>query len=160
MMTMCDSATLLRVTPADGGARLLLTLESEGGGKETLTLLTARLTALPRTGEISAETLDFYRQEAAVTEAVTVGMRLLAAGGSSAKALWQKLRQRGIPSDAADAAESHRARAEHGECVRRRQVLYVYEPARELLADQHGVAAHDLAPHVALRVARARADAR
>ena len=34
------------------------------------------------------------------------------------------------------------------------------EPARELLADQDGVTAHDLAPHVALRVARAAADAR
>ena len=101
---MCDRADLLRVTPADGGARLLLTLESEDGGKETLTLLTARLTALPRTGKISAEALDFYRREAAVTEAVSIGMRLLAFGGNSAKALRQKLRQRSVPADAADAA--------------------------------------------------------
>jgi SOS response regulatory protein OraA/RecX len=98
-----NGATLLRVLAADGGAHLLLTLE-DGKERETLTLLTARLDTLPRPGALSPAELAFYREEAAVTAAVTAGMRILAAGTNSGRTLRQKLRQRGATAAAADAA--------------------------------------------------------
>ena len=98
-----NGATLLRVSAADGGARLLLTLEQEGE-RETLALLTARLSTLPRPGALDAEEVAFYREEAAVATAVTSGMRILSAGTNSGRTLRQKLRRRGASTAAADAA--------------------------------------------------------
>lgn len=99
--------TLLRVTAADGGAHLILTVEiatEEGTRQEKLSVLTSRLPAVPKPGTLSPEMFDLYREEAATATAITTGMRILSAGGNSKRALRQKLRQRGIASVAADAA--------------------------------------------------------
>lgn len=99
--------TLCRVSAADGGAHLILTVECTEAGvtqREKLSVLTSRLPAMPKTGSLTPETLSFYREEAAVAAAITAGMRILGAGGSSGRALRQKLRQRGASAAAAAAA--------------------------------------------------------
>ena len=92
---------------AEGGARLLVEIEQyseDGAMREALSLLTARLEAIPRVGEISEEELLYLRREAQICDAIGAGLRSLGANGSSAKHLAQKLRARGFGGDVAKEA--------------------------------------------------------
>ncbi len=107
-MTMADPcAKLLSVRAADGGARLLLALEISEEGilkKETLSVFAARFSRLPDLGELDEETLSYLRREAALCEALGMGLRSLAACGGSKTRLQQKLRARGVRADIAGEA--------------------------------------------------------
>lgn len=106
-MTMADAGMgkILRVRAADGGARLLITLEAgENAPRETLAVYAARLSHLPTVGEIGAAALSHLRRESAVCAALGIGLRSLAASGGSRVRLLQKLRARGIEEDAAEEA--------------------------------------------------------
>lgn len=97
------------VRAADGGARLLLTVETQKEGEtgretEVLTLLATRLTSLPETGMIDGETLAYYRAESEIAAALTAGLRSLGAAACSARRLAQKLRAKGFATDAAEIA--------------------------------------------------------
>ena len=97
-------ARICGMRAADGGAHLLIEIEVTEKGettRETLALLSARLSRLPRVGEIDAGTLEHLRREAAVSEAIGAGLRSLGANGCSAKHLVQKLRVRGVDADIA-----------------------------------------------------------
>jgi len=101
---MADFIEILSVRAADGGARLILQLESEIAGektRETLSVLTARVKNLPRKGAVDDETLLFLRREHALCAALQIGLRALAAGGSSCVQLCQKLCAKGVARDVA-----------------------------------------------------------
>ena len=94
---------ILSVRAANGGAHLCLTLDvgEVGAGKEEITLLSARLECLPRVGVITAQQLELLRREGEISTAITVGLRLLSACGTSRLHLVQKLRARGISAECA-----------------------------------------------------------
>ena len=89
---------------ADGGALILLTLETGAGEREVLTLFTSRLAAIPQIGAVNAAQLERLRREAAITAAMRAGLRMLSACGTSRRHLTEKLRARGYTADAANAA--------------------------------------------------------
>ena len=100
-----DEYTITGMHATDGGARLTLyiTGSDEAGAPayETLTVLSARLSALPTIGPASADTVAFLRQEHEVCLGVGQGLRVLSAGDTSRGMLLRKLRMRGIPAAAA-----------------------------------------------------------
>ena len=92
-------ARISGVRAVEGGTRLLVEIEVAKGAectRETLSLLTARLTQIPRIGEIGEEELENLRHGAAVSAAVATGLRVLGACGCSKRHLMQKLRTRGV----------------------------------------------------------------
>lgn len=97
-------ARILSVRAADGGAHLLVEIISGDGARETLALMTARLTCLPQVGPLNAEAMAALRQEAEICSAIGAGLRCLGAGGSSKRRLVEKLRARGFDFDTASAA--------------------------------------------------------
>ncbi len=103
-----DIATrIVSVRAADGGARLLLTLETvseKGKRREGLSLFSSRLQNMPQPGEITPEEEAFYRREEEISAAITAGLRALSAGGCSRRALILKLRRKGISAAAAHVA--------------------------------------------------------
>ncbi len=102
-----DRARVLRVRAADGGARLCITLElsdAEGAWHETLTVFASRLSRAPQIGEIEKEELSQLRREAALCEALAMGLRSLGAGGGSEEHLARKLRARGVAPQTAKEA--------------------------------------------------------
>ena len=106
-MTMAEPSggRILRVRAAEGGARLLITLETgEGTGKETLSVFASRISQVPVVGEIGAVALTRLRHEAQISTALGVGLRSLAASGGSRVRLMQKLCSRGIAQEAAEEA--------------------------------------------------------
>ena len=106
-MTMADLFEIIGVRAADGGARLVLTVESTFAGeasRETLTVLTARLARVPQKGAIDGETLVFLRREHALCAALSTGMRSLSASGGSRLQLQQKLCHKGVAREVADDA--------------------------------------------------------
>ena len=106
-MTMVDFAEILSVRAADGGARLILTLECETVGekwRETLSVLTARMSRVPQTGEIDADVFALLRREHALCAALAMGLRSLSAGGGSCVQLRQKLCGKGVARDVAEDA--------------------------------------------------------
>lgn len=105
-------ARILSVRAADGGAHLLIEIDSGSGARETLALMTARLTHLPQVGPIDEDAFGALRQEAAVCAAIGAGLRCLGAGGSSKRRLVEKLRQRGY--DLATATVATEALSEKG----------------------------------------------
>ncbi len=100
-----DDFTLTGMRAADGGARLTLyvTGRDENGAPDylTLTVLTSRLPHLPAVGPIDPETVTFLRYEHQVCQGVFYGLRALAAGDLSVGMLVRRLRQRGVPKEAA-----------------------------------------------------------
>ena len=111
---MADYSKILRVRAADGGARLLVVVESAEAGevrKETLVVFSAHFNRLPAVGEIDEEMLCHLRREHALCAALDTGLRSLSAGGGSRTQLTQKLRARGVERDvAAEAVEELSAR--------------------------------------------------
>ena len=106
-MTMADRFEILSVRAAEGGARLVLTVESEAEGeksRETLTVLTARFMRAPQKGEIDAQMLANLRREHALCAALQTGLRSLSASGSSRLQLRQKLCTKGVARDVAEDA--------------------------------------------------------
>jgi SOS response regulatory protein OraA/RecX len=106
-MTMADLIEILCVRAADGGARLILTLECEIAGekrRETLSVLTARMSRVPQKGEIDASAFAFFHREHALCAALAMGLRSLPAGGGSCLQLRQKLCGKGVPRDVAEDA--------------------------------------------------------
>lgn len=100
-----------RLRAADGGAQLLLTLESATGEHETLTLFSSRLGAILQIGAVNEEQLGHLRREAAITAAIAAGLRMLSVCGASRRHLTDKLRARGVHADiAAEAVEELAAR--------------------------------------------------
>lgn len=115
MRTDALQARICHLRAADGGAHLLVEVEvtcGEEHSRETLVLLSARLSHLPLVGEIDAASLQELRHEAQVCAAIGAGLRSLGASGCSAKHLAQKLRMRGC--DGAVAAEAVAELAEKG----------------------------------------------
>jgi SOS response regulatory protein OraA/RecX len=99
---MADLLEILSVRAADGGARLIVTLEStcaDGKTRETLCVLTARLRSLPQKGAIDGETVALLRREHMLAAALATGLRSLAAGGGSCVQLQQKLCHKGVARD-------------------------------------------------------------
>ncbi len=128
---MADRFEILSVRAADGGARLLVQVQSTVAGevcRETLTVLTARAGRLPQKGEIDADVLAFLRREHALCAALATALRSLAAGGGSRVQLRQKLCHKGVARDVAK------------ECVR---ILdekgYLDEQRSALAAAENGV---------------------
>lgn len=108
-------ARICGMRAADGGARLLIEIEQKEGDavtRETVALLTARLSELPTVGEIGEEELLHLRREAQICDAIGAGLRSLGANGCSARHLAQKLRMRGF--DAETAGEAVAELAEKG----------------------------------------------
>ena len=106
-MTTDGSIRLCAVRAADSGARLLLELshcEEAQTRKETLCVFAKRLQRVPVVGPVSPDTYANFLHEAAVCEAVTLGLRLLAYGALSRVRLIQKLRARGLTAAAASEA--------------------------------------------------------
>ncbi|MBQ9801932.1 MAG: RecX family transcriptional regulator [Clostridia bacterium] len=105
MMTT-EQMTLCSIRALQGGARVALCLRAEATEprEETLTVLTARLARLPQCGPLTEEEYRALCAEAAVTDAIDMGLRLLAAGGGSRRQLLQKMRGRGAKSEDATAA--------------------------------------------------------
>jgi SOS response regulatory protein OraA/RecX len=104
MTTMADRCEILSVRAADGGARLILTVESvtdDNKTRETLVLLTSRLSHMPQKGRIDADKLAFLRNEHALCGALDTGLRSLAASGGSSLQLRQKLCAKGVARDVA-----------------------------------------------------------
>ncbi len=98
-------ARVKSVRATDGGAHLVLVVESGDGEellRETLTLCTARLGALPVVGEIDEETLDYYRRESEMAKVLAAGLRAISYAYGSAVQLKQKLRAKGFSKDAVD----------------------------------------------------------
>ena len=92
-------ASVKSVRATDGGAHLVLTVERREGEeavRETLTLCTARLQAMPVVGEINEETLDDYRRESEIAKALAVGLRAISYSYGSVWQLKQKLRAKGF----------------------------------------------------------------
>ncbi len=92
---------------AEGGARLLVELETAEGEertRETLSLLAARLEHLPAVGEISPETVLELRREDRICAALGAGLRMLGSNGCSARHLVEKLRMRGYDPEVAGEA--------------------------------------------------------
>ncbi len=105
--TMADFFEILSVRAADGGARLVLAVESEIAGekaRETLTVLTSRMKSVPQKGVIDEETLLFLRREHALCAALATGLRSLSASGGSRVQLRQKLCTKGVARDVAEDA--------------------------------------------------------
>lgn len=97
---------------AGGGARLLVEIEQVCLGeltRETLCLLSARLSRLPQIGEIGEQELSELRHEAKICEAIETGLRSLGASGCSVRHLVQKLRAKGFDADIAAEAVSELA---------------------------------------------------
>ena len=87
----------LRAT--DGGARLAMHVEikSDAGVEtEVLSPYVARLEELPQIGGMSAEELDFYREESQFAEALAKGYRCLGYANVSPAALLQKLQKANV----------------------------------------------------------------
>ena len=106
-MTMVDRFELLSVRAADGGARLILTLECEtasGKRRETLSVLTARMPRVPQKGAVDADTFALLHREHALCAALAMGLRSLSAGGGSCLQLRQKLCAKGVARDVAEDA--------------------------------------------------------
>ena len=104
---MADRFEILGVRAAEGGARLILQLESELGGeicRESLTVLTSRMKNVPQKGLCDEETLLFLRREHALCAALAMGLRSLASGGYSRLQLRQKLSLKGVARDVAQDA--------------------------------------------------------
>ena len=104
---MVDRIEILSVRAADGGARLIVGVESEVAGekkRETLSLFAARLQSVPQKGEIDADTLSFLRREHALCAALATGLRSLSANGGSRLQLRQKLCHKGVARDVAQDA--------------------------------------------------------
>ena len=104
---MADFAEILNVRAADGGARLVLTLECASDGekkRETLSVLTARMKGVPKKGAIDADTYELLRREHALCAALATGLRSLSAGGGSCLQLRQKLCGKGVSRDIAEEA--------------------------------------------------------
>lgn len=101
---MADFIEILSVRAADGGARLILQVESGEGCRETLSVLTSRMPNVPKKGAIDAEMLLFLRREHALCAALQMGLRSLATGSSSRVQLRQKLCAKGVVSDVAEDA--------------------------------------------------------
>ena len=92
---------------ADGGARLLLCVrtESEGGVRdEVLSVFTARVAKMPKIGALNGEEYAYLAQESEITKAIDMGLRLLGFSGASRVQLIEKMRQRGVKRDIAEAA--------------------------------------------------------
>ncbi len=100
-----DDFTLTGMRAADGGTRLTLyvTGRDENGAPDylTLTVLSARLPHLPTVGPIDPETVSVLRHEDQICRGVYAGLRALSAGDLSVGMLVRRLRQRGIPKEAA-----------------------------------------------------------
>ena len=104
---MADFAEILNVRAADGGARLILCIQSTVAGeerRETLSVLTSRVSRMPQKGEIDADMLAFWRREHALCAALATGLRSLSAGGGSCLQLRQKLCGKGVSRDIAEEA--------------------------------------------------------
>ena len=109
MMTTDKAIRITAVRAVDNGARLLLEIVHENNGevrRETLTLFAARLQEIPHTGTVNADTYAEFAHESAITEAVTLGLRLLAFGDTSASKMVEKLRSRAVaPSVSREAVD-------------------------------------------------------
>ena len=102
-----ERVRILRVRAADGGAKLVLTVDVSSEGKterEELGIFAARFDKAPAAGEIDAETLAILRREAALCGALEQGLRCLSAGGASRVSLTRKLRAKGVDKEIAEAA--------------------------------------------------------
>ena len=97
-------ARILSVRAADGGAHLLVEIACDDGTRESLALMTARLSRMPQVGAVSEEALAELRQEAEICAAIGAGLRCLGAGGSSKRRLVEKLRARGFDFATSSAA--------------------------------------------------------
>ena len=98
---------ILEVRAVEGGARLLVKLEASDGEcceRETLSLLCARLSRLPRIGAVNSETVQELRHEAQICAAIEAGLRALGAAGASRRRLTEKLRVRGYDREIAATA--------------------------------------------------------
>ncbi len=104
---MADLFEILSVRAAEGGARLILCVQSTCAGevsRETLTLFASRLKCLPQKGAIDADALGFLRREHALCAALATGLRSLSASGGSRIQLRQKLCTKGVARDVAEEA--------------------------------------------------------
>ena len=107
MQNNCDQLRICGMRAADGGAHLLIEVETvteQGKARESLALLSARLTHLPKIGPITEAELAELRREAEVCAAIGAGLRCLGAGGSSKRRLVEKLRLRGFDLETARTA--------------------------------------------------------
>lgn len=92
---------------ADGGARLLLQIEIKGESgtrNEMLCVFASRLSHMPHCGVLTEVEYAGLCDEAELTKAMDIGLRLLGANGASHMQLVQKMRQRGVKSATAEAA--------------------------------------------------------
>ena len=106
-MTTKEPIAVCAVRAADNGARLLLEIAHGRGSdarRETLCVFAARQAHLPVRGVITPDTYADFVREAAICEAMTLGLRLLAYSGVSQARLREKLRQRGVCAEAARTA--------------------------------------------------------
>lgn len=107
MMNKQATCRIRNLRAADGGARLLVEIETTENGQatsETLSLLAARLGRMPHVGEISLETVSELRREHGICAALGAGLRMLGSNGCSAKHLVEKLRARGYDFETASEA--------------------------------------------------------
>lgn len=94
-----DSARILAVRAAVGGARVQIDAELFDGEKKTpktLSVLTAFLECLPKVGEVDDDEWRRLCRLAELSAAIDAGMRMLSACGSSRRRLAEKLRARGF----------------------------------------------------------------
>ena len=104
---MADLFEIISMRAADGGARLVLTLENTHAGeksRETLCVLTSRMHSVPQKGMIDGETAAFLHREHALSAALATGMRSLSVGGGSRLQLRQKLCHKGVAREVAEDA--------------------------------------------------------
>ena len=111
--TMADAIKILRVCAADGGARLLITVEYPSDGvlqREHLAVFASRLDRAPIPGEISHGELELLQGEDTLGKCLAAGLRSLSAGGCSCRHLVQKLRAKGFSEPVAREATEELAR--------------------------------------------------
>ena len=136
---------ILEVRAVEGGARLLVKLEASDGEcceRETLSLLCARLSRLPRIGAVNRETVQELRREAQICAAIEAGLRALGAAGASRRRLTEKLRVRGYDREIAATAvellaEKGYLKEEEGAIREAEKGLAKLWGDRRILADLH-----------------------
>lgn len=102
-----DTYVLSGMRAADGGARLLLQVQVQTplcSEVKTLSVFSARLQRMPRCGALTEEEYRLLCEEAELTHAMDIGLRLLGANGVSQLQLVQKMQHRGVKSATARAA--------------------------------------------------------